>query len=116
MKIWDRTYTMKGWKPRRLRERKTMTTQTLRATDMRLRDAVIRQLDRDPNVDSSRDGVVSLTGFIDTYAGKLAAERSVKRVRGVRAVANDIIVRLKVTRTDPDIAADAARALRLRPV
>src|SRR5688572_14398057 len=99
-----------------------MSTQTLNSTDMRLRDAVIRQLDRDPGVDdsaigiSAKDGVVTLTGFIDTYAGKLAAERSVKRVRGVRAVANDIIVRLKVPRTDPDIAADAARALRLRPV
>ena len=99
-----------------------MTTATLTGTDVRLRDTVIRQLDWDPDVDdsaigiSARDGVVALTGFIDTYAGKLAAERAVKRVRGVRAVANDIIVRVKVTRTDPEIAADAARALRLRPV
>jgi osmotically-inducible protein OsmY len=59
--------------------------------------------------------VVTLTGFIDSYAGKLAAERAVKHVRGVRAVANDIIVRLKVDRTDADIATDAARALNLRP-
>lgn len=98
-----------------------MTTASLTGSDVRLRDAIIRQLDWDPEVDDSAIGVsakasvVTLTGFIDTYAGKLAAERAVKHVRGVRAVANDIVVRLKVDRTDPDIAADAARALRLRP-
>lgn len=98
-----------------------MTTATLTGSDVRLRDAVIRQLDWDPDVDdsaigvSAKGGVVTLTGFIDTYTGKLAAERAVKHVRGVRAVANDIIVRVKVDRTDTDIAADAARALRLRP-
>jgi osmotically-inducible protein OsmY len=97
-----------------------MTTATLTGTDIRLRDTVVRQLDWDPEVDDSaigvaaRDGVVTLTGFIDTYAGKLAAERVAKRVRGVRAVANDLIVRLKVDRTDADIATDAARALKLR--
>jgi osmotically-inducible protein OsmY len=98
-----------------------MTTATLTGTDVRLRNAVIRELDWNPDVDNSaigvsaHDGVVTLTGFIDTYAGKLAAERAVKRVRGVRAVANDIVVRVKVDRTDAEIAADAVRALRLRP-
>jgi osmotically-inducible protein OsmY len=102
-------------------ELKYMTTASLTGTDVRLRDAIIRQLDWDPEVDDSavgvaaKDGMVSLTGFIDSYAGKLAAERAVKRIRGVRAVANDIVVRLKVDRTDADIAADAARALKLRP-
>jgi osmotically-inducible protein OsmY len=98
-----------------------MTTASLTGTDVRLRDAIIRQLDWDPEVDDSavgvaaKDGMVTLTGFIDSYAGKLGAERAVKRIRGVRAVANDIIVRLKVDRTDADIATDAARALKLRP-
>jgi osmotically-inducible protein OsmY len=98
-----------------------MTTASLTGTDLRLRDAIIRQLDWDPEVDDSavgvaaKDGTVTLTGFIDSYAGKLAAERAVKRVRGVRAVANDIVVRVKVDRTDADIAADAARALKLHP-
>lgn len=97
-----------------------MTTASLTGTDVRLRDAIIRQLDWDPEVDDSavgvaaKDGVVTLTGFIGSYAGKLAAERAVKRIRGVRAVANDVVVRLKVDRTDPDIATDAARALKLR--
>jgi osmotically-inducible protein OsmY len=57
---------------------------------------------------------VTLTGYIDTYSGKLAAERVVKRVRGVRAVANDIEVGLKLERTDADIAADVVRALEMR--
>ena len=98
-----------------------MTTASLTGTDVRLRDAIIRQLDWDPEVDDSavgvaaKDGTVTLTGFIDSYAGKLAVERAVKRVRGVRAVANDIVVRVKVDRTDTDIAADAVRALKLHP-
>jgi osmotically-inducible protein OsmY len=98
-----------------------MTTASLTGRDVRLRDAIIRQLDWDPEVDDSavgvaaKEGTVTLTGFIDSYAGKLAAERAVKRVRGVRAVANDIVVRVKVDRTDADIAADAARALKLHP-
>jgi osmotically-inducible protein OsmY len=77
----------------------------------------MRQLEWDPEVDASavgvaaRDGAVTLTGYIDTYAGKLGAERAAKRVHGVRAVANDLDVRLKLDRTDADIAADAARAL-----
>jgi osmotically-inducible protein OsmY len=98
-----------------------MTTAHLTGADVRLRDSVIRELDWDSQVDDSaigvaaKDGVVTLTGFIDSYAGKLAAERVVKRVRGVRAVANDITVRLKVDVTDTDIAAAAALALKIRP-
>jgi osmotically-inducible protein OsmY len=88
--------------------------------DMQVRDAVLRQLEWDPEVDAgavgvaAKAGTVTLTGYVDTYAAKLAAERAAKRVRGVRAVANDIVVRLKLSRTDTDVAADAAHALRLR--
>ena len=97
-----------------------MSTATLTDADLRVREHVVRHLDWDPAVDASgigvaaRDGVVTLTGVIDTYAGKLAAERVAKRVRGVRAVANDLDVRLKLDRTDADIAHDVALALRLR--
>lgn len=97
-----------------------MSTASLSDTDVRVRDAVMRQLDWDPEVDagavgvSAKKGAVTLTGYIDTYAGKLAAERAAKRVRGVRAVANDIQVRLKLERTDADIAADVVRMLDLR--
>jgi osmotically-inducible protein OsmY len=88
--------------------------------DVRTRDAVMRQLEWDPEIDAggigvaAKRGVVTLTGFIDSYSGKLAAERAAKRVRGVRAVANDIEVRLRLERTDADVAADVVRALELR--
>jgi osmotically-inducible protein OsmY len=100
-----------------LKKEDTVTTATLTETDVRLRDTVIAQLDWDPEVDASAVGVaathgtVTLTGLIDTYPGKLAAERAAKRVYGVRAVANDIEVRLRLERTDADIALDAARVL-----
>ena len=99
-----------------------MTTATLTRTDLSIRDAVLQQLAWDSQVDAAgigvtaKGGAVTLTGFIDSYAGKLAAERAAKRVRGVRAVANDVQVRLRLERTDADIAADAARALRFRAV
>src|SRR5687768_12943207 len=86
---------------RRGARRGDMATLTLSDLDLRTRDAVVRQLDWDPAVDAAgigvtaKKGAVTLTGYIDTYAGKLAAERAAKQVRGVRAVANDLEVRLK---------------------
>lgn len=97
-----------------------MTSTLLTQTDLRVRDAVLHELAWDSQLDASaigvaaRSGAVTLTGFIDSYAGKLAAERAAKRVRGVRAVANDIRVRLRLERTDPEIASDAARSLSVR--
>jgi osmotically-inducible protein OsmY len=96
-----------------------MSTTSLTDADVGIREAVLAQLEWDPQVNASAIGVtasggtVTLTGFIDSYAGKLAAERAAKRARGVRAVANDIEVRLKLERTDADIAADVTRALEL---
>lgn len=60
-----------------------------------------------------KDGVVTLTGWVDSYIKKWAAEDAAKRVRGVKAIANDIEVRLpsSAERTDADIAAAAVRAL-----
>ena len=98
-----------------------MTTATVTGTDIRVRGAVVRQLDWDPEVDASAigvsasDGVVTLTGFVDSYAEKLGAERVAKLVRGVRGVANDITVRQMVGRTDADIAHDAIAGLKTRP-
>jgi osmotically-inducible protein OsmY len=97
-----------------------MTIATRTHADQAVREGVERQLEWDSQVDASaigvavRDGAVTLTGFIDSYAGKLAAERAAKRVRGVRAVANDLQVRLRLERADDEIARDAAQALRLR--
>ena len=99
-----------------------MKTLCLTAEDAHLRDAVLQQLNRTAEVKDSvidvtvNDGVVTLTGVIDSDAGKLAAERAAKRVQGVWAVANDLTVQVKVNWTDEDVAADTTQAVKLRPV
>lgn len=60
-----------------------------------------------------KNGIVTLTGWVDSYVKKWAAEEAAHRVRGVKAVVNDIEVRLprSAERTDEDIAAAVLRAL-----
>lgn len=96
-----------------------MTTATTARTDEEIQRDVLDELKWDARVRpneigvSVQIGVVALTGWVDAYAKKWVAERTAHRVRGVRAVANDIEVRLPSTaeRTDADIAAAATRAL-----
>jgi osmotically-inducible protein OsmY len=82
-----------------------------------LRDAVIAQLDFDPEVNpagigvAAEDGVVTLSGFVDDYAQKVAAEKAVKRVFGVKGVADELLVRMVCERNDTDIAKDAIHIL-----
>ncbi len=61
-----------------------------------------------------KDGIVTLTGWVDSYLKKMAAQEAAHRVRGVKAVANDIEVRLPgfAERTDTDLAAAVLNALR----
>jgi osmotically-inducible protein OsmY len=93
---------------------------TLTIADERLKNAVSSQLEWDPEVDASlvglsaRDGVVTLSGYVATYAARLAAERAARRVYGVKAIANELEVMLPVGRIDPDIAKDALDALKNR--
>jgi osmotically-inducible protein OsmY len=65
-------------------------------------------------VSAHDDGVVTLTGHVETYTQKIEAERAAKRVRGVRGVANDLVVKLPTSseRDDTDIAEAAVRAIR----
>jgi osmotically-inducible protein OsmY len=98
-----------------------MSTTTIgTTTDERIRDAVLHQLDWEPEFDASGvgvavdDGVATLTGTCESYAEKLAIERSVKRVYGIRGVANDIQVKLTDERNDSDIAHECVAALRSR--
>jgi osmotically-inducible protein OsmY len=78
-----------------------------------LRDAVIAQLDFEPEVNpagicvAAEDGVVTISGSVDDYAQKVAAEKAVKRIIGVKGVANELMVRMARERTDTDIAKDA---------
>jgi len=89
-------------------------------TDKEIQQAVLRELDWEPQVTSTeigvavRDGVVTLSGFVDTYGARYHAERAAKRVYGVKAVANDIEVKLPSEHPDPDIARAAAQALAAR--
>ncbi len=63
---------------------------------------------------SVKDGIVTLTGWVDSYMKKIAAEEAAHRVPGVKAVANDIEVRLPsfAERTDADLAAAVLNPLR----
>ena len=88
--------------------------------DTDLRDRVEQQLDWEPQVTSTDlgvaadNGVVTLTGFVNNYAEKLAAERVTLRTYGVSAVANEIEVKPLFKKTDADIAAAALNALKER--
>ena len=61
-----------------------------------------------------KDGIVTLTGWVDSYLKKMAAEQAAHRVPNVKAVANDIEVRLhsSAERTDADLAAAVLNALK----
>jgi osmotically-inducible protein OsmY len=60
-----------------------------------------------------KDGIVTLTGRVESYIKKWAAEEAAHRVKGVQAVVNEIEVKLlpSAERTDEDIAAAVLRAL-----
>jgi osmotically-inducible protein OsmY len=89
-------------------------------SDSEIERDVRDELKWDPDLDASdiavsvKHGVVTLAGFTHSYADRLEAESAAKRVAGVRAIANDIEVRLPSIdqRPDPDIARDAVTALK----
>ncbi len=77
--------------------------------DIALRQNILDELEFEPRVDAAdigvgaRDGIVTLTGHVGTYAEKDAAEKAVRRVKGVRAIAQEMDVRiLGPRRTDDD--------------
>lgn len=61
-----------------------------------------------------KDGVVTLSGMVDTYSKKLQAEKAAKRVEGVKAIAEDIVVTLypATIKTDASLAAAVVNALK----
>ena len=95
-----------------------MATATLARTDQEIQRDVLAELKWDAQVQpneigvSVKDGVVTLTGWVDSYLKKWSAEEAAHRVAGVRAVANDIEVKLATERTDADIAEAAVNALK----
>lgn len=58
------------------------------------------------------DGVVTLTGNVASLREAVAAERAVKRVGGVRSIANGLHIKARHERTDTDIAREALHRLR----
>jgi osmotically-inducible protein OsmY len=97
-----------------------VTAKTTTRTDEDIQRDVLEELKWDARVQPNeigvavKDGIVTLTGWVDSYVKKWAAERAALRVRGVKAVVNDIAIRLpsSAERTDADIAAEALRALK----
>jgi osmotically-inducible protein OsmY len=89
-------------------------------TDANIRRNVELELQWEPSVDDKRiavivhDGVVTLTGEVPHYWGRWTVENAAKRVKGVRAIANELQVSMPATgaRTDSDIGQAAANALR----
>src|ERR1700737_2579776 len=95
-----------------------MATTTQTRSDNNIRDDVLLVLKWDPKISSAsdlavgvRDGGVTLSGFVPSFWEKDAAEKAVKRVYGVKGIANDIEVKLFWQRTDPEIARDAVHEL-----
>lgn len=88
-------------------------------TDMDLKEKIEEELDWEPSVDAAdigvavEEGIVTLMGHVNTYAQKLAAERAIKRVKGVRAVAQELKVQLgpRDRTGDDEIARRAANVL-----
>src|SRR5437899_9454265 len=97
----------------------SMALATETRSDVQIQKDVLDELKWDARVQpneigvAAKNGVVTLTGWVDSYTKKWAAEEAAHRVRGVKAVANDIEVRLPISaeRTDADLAAAAVRAL-----
>jgi osmotically-inducible protein OsmY len=91
----------------------------MKSTDATIKQDVLDELAWMPNIDETQvgvivqDGIVTLTGIVDSYSKKLAAEKAVKNVKGVKAIAEDIKVRYGTSykKTDSEIAKACVNAL-----
>jgi osmotically-inducible protein OsmY len=89
-------------------------------TDLELKKSVESELNWEPSINpaeigvAAKDGIVTLTGRIPSYWEKVTAERAAMRVAGVKAVVNQLEVRLPSSseRTDEDLARAALDALK----
>ena len=89
-------------------------------TSQEIQRDVLAELKWEPSIDAAsigvgvHEGVVTLSGHVKTYGEKRTAEKAAKRVSGVQAVADDLVVRVPstATRDDTDIAQAATRNLK----
>lgn len=87
-------------------------------SDIALRQHILNELEFEPSLDAAHigvgveDGVVTLTGYVHSFAEKAIAEQAVARVKGVRALAQELQVRYPQNKkTDDDQI--AKRALKI---
>ncbi|WP_282049552.1 BON domain-containing protein [Maribacter aquivivus] len=88
-------------------------------TDAKIKLDVQDELSWEPSIDETKigvavdEGIVTLSGEVDSFSKKLAAEKAAKSVSGVKAVAEDIIVKYpsSIDKSDTDIAKAAVEAL-----
>jgi osmotically-inducible protein OsmY len=91
----------------------------MKTANSTLQDLVMAELRWDPSIDAANlgvtahDGAITLSGHVPSFPGAVAAEKAVKRVRGVVAVASELEVHLPTSwhRDDTDIAEALARRL-----
>jgi osmotically-inducible protein OsmY len=89
-------------------------------SDKDLQHDVMDELKWEPSVNAAhigvtvKEGIVTLTGHVPSYAEKYGAEKAAKRVYGVKAVADELDVKLPGSskRTDEDIARACVSALK----
>lgn len=98
---------------------KSTLENTIHKTDDQLKTDIIAELQYEPSVKFTdlgvlvHDGVVTLNGHTDSYMGKREVVRSIKRIAGVKAIADEIELKMpgSVSHTDEDIAIAAAHHL-----
>ena len=77
-------------------------------SDLELRQDILDELEFEPRIDAANigvavaKGVVTLTGHVSSYAQKIAAEAAARRLKGVRAIAQEIEVRFPFEKKDSD--------------
>ena len=89
-------------------------------TDLEVKNNVESELSWEPGIDAAeigvavKDGIVTLTGRVPSYWERVEAERAAARVLGVKAIVNELDVRLANSseRTDEDIARAAVDTLK----
>lgn len=89
-------------------------------TDSDIKKDVLAEMEWDPEINAAgvgiavKDGVVTVSGHLDTYSEKFAIQRALRRVDGVRAIAMevDVVLSPEHRRSDSEIAAAAAQALK----
>src|SRR5258708_17363596 len=121
---WDETARLFAWQQECIKlannGKETCNMAVSVRSDEEIQRDVLEELKWDSRVQPNeigvavKDGIVTLTGWVDSYLKKIAAEEATHRVRGIKAVVNDIEVRLpgSAERTDADLAAAVLNALK----